>query len=50
MFEEFGLATCNSTILLMMVGFKLIPNMGALEVDAQMYQRMAEKLNFFIQT
>jgi hypothetical protein len=50
MFEEFGLATCNSTILLMMVGLRLIANMGALEVDAQMYQRMAGKLNFLIQT
>jgi hypothetical protein len=33
MLEEFGLATCNSRSLEMMLGFKLILDMGAPKMD-----------------
>jgi len=50
MFEEFGLTTHNLVVILMMPSFKMILDMGTLEVDFHMYKRMIEKLNFLIPT
>ncbi len=50
MFEEFELTTHNLVVILMMPSLKMILDMGTLEVDFHMYQRMIEKLNFLILT